>query len=42
VAPDELKIAVWQSLKDTLDHYHGIHEEEVGAAVFESRQHYSS
>lgn len=42
VAPVELKIAVWQSLRAALDQYSGFSEDEVDVAAFESRQQYFS
>jgi predicted DNA-binding transcriptional regulator YafY len=42
VEPEDLKISVWKSLKDTIDQYSGISDKEIDAMVFESQASFAS
>ena len=42
VEPEELKISVWKSLKETIGQYGGLNKEETGTAMFDSQPKYAS
>ena len=42
VGPEELKILVWKSLKETIEQYSGLSGLEIESAVFDSQPKYAS